>query len=64
MWDPRPPMGRTWDACLAREADQPIRYARVDGQVHAMGGGTADRGTIGTTLGRFAASPAARTALI
>ena len=43
-------MGRTWDACLAREADQPTRYARVDGQVHAMGGGTADRGTIGTTL--------------
>ena len=60
MWDPRPPMGRTWDACLAREADQPIRYAPVDGQVHAMGGGTADRGTIGTTLRGGQALPPAR----
>ncbi len=40
----------TWDAYLAWEARQPIRYELVDGQVYAMGGGTADHDTIGNNL--------------
>ncbi len=40
----------TWDACLTWEADQPVRYELVDGQVFAMGGGTAERDTIGNNL--------------
>jgi Uma2 family endonuclease len=40
----------TWDAYLDWEARQPIRYELVDGQVYAMGGGTADHDTIGNNL--------------
>ena len=40
----------TWDAYLDWEARQPIRYELVDGQVHAMGGGTAEHDTIGNNL--------------
>jgi Uma2 family endonuclease len=40
----------TWDAYLDWEASQPIRYELVDGQVHAMGGGTAEHDTIGNNL--------------
>ena len=42
--------GWTWDEYLAWEAAQPIRYELVDGQVHAMGGGTAEHDTIGNDL--------------
>ena len=37
----------TWQAYLDWDARQPIRYELVDGQVHAMGGGTAEHDTIG-----------------
>ena len=40
----------TWEAYLEWEARQPIRYELVDGQVYAMGGGTADHDTIGNNL--------------
>jgi Uma2 family endonuclease len=40
----------TWDAYLDWEAGQPIRYELVDGQVLAMGGGTAEHDTIGNNL--------------
>jgi Uma2 family endonuclease len=40
----------TWDAYLEWEARQPVRYELVDGQVHAMGGGTAEHDTIGNNL--------------
>jgi Uma2 family endonuclease len=40
----------TWNAYLDWEARQPIRYELVDGQVYAMGGGTADHDTIGNNL--------------
>jgi len=40
----------TWDEYLAWEAAQPIRYELVDGQVHAMGGGTAEHDAIGNNL--------------
>src|ERR1700712_3866383 len=40
----------TWDAYLEWEARQPLRYELVDGQVHAMGGGTAEHDTIGDNL--------------
>jgi Uma2 family endonuclease len=40
----------TWDAYLDWEARQPARYELVDGQVHAMGGGTAEHDTIGNNL--------------
>ncbi len=40
----------TWEAYLTWEADQPVRYELVDGQVFAMGGGTAEHDTIGNNL--------------
>jgi Uma2 family endonuclease len=40
----------TWEAYLDWEASQPIRYELVDGQVYAMGGGTAEHDTIGNNL--------------
>lgn len=40
----------TWDAYLEWEARQPIRYELVEGQVYAMGGGTAEHDTIGNNL--------------
>jgi Uma2 family endonuclease len=42
--------GWTWEAYLDWEARQPIRYELVDGQVRAMGGGTAEHDTIGNNL--------------
>ena len=42
--------GWTWEAYLDWEARQPIRYELVDGQVYAMGGGTAEHDTIGNNL--------------
>jgi Uma2 family endonuclease len=40
----------TWEAYLDWEAHQPIRHELVDGQVFAMGGGTAEHDTIGNNL--------------
>lgn len=40
----------TWDAYLAWEADQPIRYELVNGEVHAMAGGTNEHDTICNNL--------------
>jgi Uma2 family endonuclease len=40
----------TWEAYLDWEARQPIRYELVDGQVYAMGGGTAAHDTIANNL--------------
>jgi Uma2 family endonuclease len=40
----------SWEAYLDWEACQPIRYELVDGQVFAMGGGTAEHDTIGNNL--------------
>ncbi|MBV9249268.1 MAG: Uma2 family endonuclease [Acetobacteraceae bacterium] len=40
----------TWEAYLDWEARQPIRHELVDGQVYAMGGGTADHDAIGNNL--------------
>lgn len=40
----------TWETYLDWEARQPIRYELVDGQVYAMGGGTAEHDTIGNNL--------------
>lgn len=40
----------TWDAYLEWEARQPRRHELVDGQVYAMGGGTAELDTIGNNL--------------
>ena len=40
----------TWDAYLEWEARQPIRYELVNGEVYAMGGGTAEHDTIGNNL--------------
>ena len=37
----------TWRAYLDWEFRQPIRYELVDGQVHAMDGGTTEHDTIG-----------------
>ena len=42
----------TWAAYLEWEAAQPIRYELVDGQVYAMGGGTAEHDTIGNNIRR------------
>ena len=57
----------TWEAYLDWEAHQPIRYELVDGQVYAMGGGTAEHDTIGKHLRagfirRWEAGHAGRTA--
>ena len=40
----------TWEAYLDWEACQTIRHELVDGQVYAMGGGTAEHDTIGNNL--------------
>jgi len=40
----------TWEAYMDWEACQPIRYELVDGQVYAIGGGTAQHDTIGNNL--------------
>ena len=37
----------TWETYLDWESRQPTRYELVDGQVYAMGGGTADHDTVG-----------------
>jgi Uma2 family endonuclease len=50
MSEPKPATHWTWDAYLKREARQTIRYELVDGQVYAMGGGTAEPDTIGNNL--------------
>jgi Uma2 family endonuclease len=42
----------TWDAYLDWEAGQPIRYELVEGQVHAMGGGTLAHDVIANNLRR------------
>ena len=43
----------TWDAYVAWQATQPNRHELVDGEVHAMGGGTAAHDRIANAL-RFA----------
>ena len=40
----------TWDAYIAWEYRQPMRYELVDGQVYAMGGGTVEHDTIANNL--------------
>jgi Uma2 family endonuclease len=50
MSQARPPTNWSWEAYLDWEARQPVRYELVDGQVHAMGGGTAEHDTIGNNL--------------
>ncbi len=40
----------TWETYLEWEAHQLVRYELVDGQVYAVGGGTADHDTIGNNL--------------
>jgi Uma2 family endonuclease len=40
----------TWETYLDWEARQSLRYELVDGQVYAMGGGTADHDSIGNNL--------------
>ena len=40
----------SWESYLEWEARQPVRHELVDGEVHAMGGGTAEHDTIGNTL--------------
>jgi Uma2 family endonuclease len=40
----------TWESYLEWEADQPVRYELVDGQVYAVGGGTAEHDTVGNNL--------------
>jgi Uma2 family endonuclease len=42
--------GWSWEAYLDWEVRQPIRYELVDGQIYAMGGGTAEHNTIGNNL--------------
>ncbi|HTW71578.1 MAG TPA: Uma2 family endonuclease [Acetobacteraceae bacterium] len=50
MSEARPEQRWTWDAYLDWEAREPIRYELVDGQVYAMGGGTAKHDIIGNNL--------------
>ena len=50
MSEAQPQTRWTWDDYLEWEADQPIRYELVDGQVYAMGGGTAEHDTISNNL--------------
>jgi Uma2 family endonuclease len=50
MSEARRPLIWTWEAYLDWEARQPIRYEFVDGQVYAMGGGTAEHDTIANNL--------------
>lgn len=50
MSEARRPSIWTWEAYLDWEACQPIRYEFVDGQVYAMGGGTAEHDTIANNL--------------
>lgn len=50
MSEARPPAEWTWEAYLDWEARQPVRYELVDGQVHAMGGGTSEHDTIANNL--------------
>ena len=40
----------TWEAYLAWEADQPIRYELLDGEVYAIGGGTTEHDIICNNL--------------
>jgi Uma2 family endonuclease len=40
----------TWEAYVEWEARQSVRYELVDGQVYAMGGGTAEHDTLGNNL--------------
>ena len=49
MSDARP-QPWTWNRYLAWEAHQPFRYEFVDGQVQAMGGGTAEHDLIANNL--------------
>ncbi len=50
MSEARQPTIWTWEGSLDWEVRQPIRYGLVDGQVYAMGGGTAEHDTIGNNL--------------
>lgn len=50
MSEARREAGWTWDAYLDWEARQPLRYELVDGEVRAMGGGTAEHDSIGNNL--------------
>jgi len=50
MSEAKRPTSWTWEAYLEWEVRQPIRYELVDGQVYAMGGGTAEHDTIGNNL--------------
>jgi Uma2 family endonuclease len=50
MSEAKRPACWTWEAYLEWEAGQPIRYELVDGEVCAMGGGTAEHDIIGNNL--------------
>jgi Uma2 family endonuclease len=50
MSEAKRPAGWTWETYLAWEAGQPFRYELVDGEVYAMGGGTAEHDIIGNNL--------------
>jgi len=50
MSEAKQPVGWTWEAYLDWEAQQAIRHELVDGQVYAMGGGTAEHDTIANNL--------------
>jgi Uma2 family endonuclease len=50
MSEAKQPVIWTWEAYRDWEAQQPLRYELVDGQVYAMGGGTAEHDTIANNL--------------
>jgi Uma2 family endonuclease len=50
MSEAKRPSSWTWEAYLEWETRQPIRYELADGQVYAMGGGTAEHDIIGNNL--------------
>jgi Uma2 family endonuclease len=50
MSEAKQPPHWTLDAYLDWETQQPIRYELVDGQIHAIGGGTAEHDTIANNL--------------
>jgi Uma2 family endonuclease len=50
MSEAKRPSDWTWDDYLTWEQAQPVRYELVDGQIRAMGGGTAEHDLIGNNL--------------
>jgi len=50
MSEAKRPATWTWEAYLAWEAEQPVKYELVNGEVYAMVGGTGRHDTIGNNL--------------